>query len=42
MKEENTTPENLQIYANHMALSYKQHPGILDNRMEWLKEKIRQ
>jgi hypothetical protein len=42
MEEENTTPENLQISANHKALSCKQQPGILHNRMEWLKEKIRQ
>jgi hypothetical protein len=41
MEEENTTPKNLQIYANHKALSCKQQPGILHNRMEWLKGKIR-
>jgi hypothetical protein len=42
MEEENTTPENLQISANHKELSCKQQPGILHNRMEWLKGKIRQ
>jgi hypothetical protein len=42
MEEENTTPENLQISTNHKALSCKQQPGILHNRMEWLKGKIRQ
>jgi hypothetical protein len=41
MEEENTTPENLQISANHKALSCKQQQGILHSRMEWLKEKIR-
>jgi hypothetical protein len=38
MEEENTTPENLQFSANHKALSCKQQPGILHNRMEWLKD----
>jgi hypothetical protein len=42
MEVENTTPENLQISANHKALSCKQQPSILHNRMEWLKGKIRQ
>jgi hypothetical protein len=41
MEEENTTPENLQISSNLKALSCKQQPGILHNRMEWLKGKIR-
>jgi hypothetical protein len=41
MEEENTTLKNLQISANHKALSCKQQPGILHNRMEWLKGKIR-
>ena len=38
MEEDNTTPMNLQISANHKALSCKQQPGILHNRMEWLKD----
>jgi hypothetical protein len=42
MEEKNTTPENLQISANHKALLCKQQPSILHNRMEWLKGKIRQ
>ena len=42
MEEENTTPENLPISANHEALSCKQQPGILHNKMELLKGKIRQ
>jgi hypothetical protein len=42
MEEENTTPMNLQISANNKALSCKQQLGILHNRMEWMKGKIRQ
>jgi hypothetical protein len=41
MEEANTTPENLQLSANLKASSCKQQQGILHNRMEWLKEKIR-
>jgi hypothetical protein len=37
-----TTPTNLQIYANHKALSCKLQPSILHNKMEWLKGRIRQ
>jgi hypothetical protein len=42
MEEENTTPTNLQISANQKALSCKLQPGILHNRMEWMKGKTRQ
>jgi hypothetical protein len=42
MEEENTTPMNLQISANHKALSCKLQPCILHNRMEWLNEKTKQ
>jgi hypothetical protein len=41
MEEVNITPENLQTSANLKASSCKQQQGILHNRMEWLKEKIR-
>jgi hypothetical protein len=42
MEEENTTPNNLQISSNHKVSSCKLQLGILHNRTEWLKGKIRQ
>jgi hypothetical protein len=42
MEEDNTAPKNLPISGNHKASSCKLQPDILDNKMEWLKEKIRQ
>jgi hypothetical protein len=42
MDEENKAPNNLQNSANHKASSCKLQLGILHNKMEWLKGKIRQ
>ena len=40
MEEDNIAQKNLKISANHKASSCKLQPGILYNKMEWLKGKL--